>query len=137
MTRANARELAVHLIYSQEFTGDEPEAVIASRLLWGTETAADLAGKGIRTGVCFIVTFFKSFSFVFPIHDDPPEDEWSELREERRMFLPDLPVRPHTPVIKLSFSKKSPFLFRPRRPCCFPGYVYPSGKCPISRGNPL
>lgn len=32
MTRANARELAVHLIYSQEFTGDEPEAVIASRL---------------------------------------------------------------------------------------------------------
>ena len=84
-------------------------AVIASRLLWGTETAADLAGKGIRTGVCFIVTFFKSFSFVFPIHDDPPEDEWSELREERRVFLPDLPVRPHTPVIKLSFSKKSPF----------------------------
>lgn len=32
MTRANARELAVHLIYSQEFTGEAPEAVIASRL---------------------------------------------------------------------------------------------------------
>ena len=32
MTRANARELAVHLIYAREFTGDEPEAVIASRL---------------------------------------------------------------------------------------------------------
>ena len=32
MTRANARELAVHLIYAREFTGEEPEAVIASRL---------------------------------------------------------------------------------------------------------
>ena len=32
MTRANARELAVHLIYAREFTGDEPEMVIASRL---------------------------------------------------------------------------------------------------------
>ena len=32
MTRANARELAVHLIYSQSFTGDEPEKVVATRL---------------------------------------------------------------------------------------------------------
>ena len=32
MTRANARELAVHLIYSQSFTGDEPERVVAARL---------------------------------------------------------------------------------------------------------
>ena len=32
MTRGNARELAVHLIYSQGFTGDEPEALIAARL---------------------------------------------------------------------------------------------------------
>ncbi len=32
MTRANARELAVHLIYSREFTGEEPEAVVAQRL---------------------------------------------------------------------------------------------------------
>ncbi len=32
MTRANARELAVHLIYSQTFTGDEPEQVVAARL---------------------------------------------------------------------------------------------------------
>lgn len=32
MTRANARELAVHLIYAREFTGDEPEMVIAVRL---------------------------------------------------------------------------------------------------------
>ena len=32
MTRANARELAVHLIYSQGFTGDEPEQVVATRL---------------------------------------------------------------------------------------------------------
>jgi N utilization substance protein B len=32
MTRANARELAVHLIYGREFTGDEPEQFIAARL---------------------------------------------------------------------------------------------------------
>ena len=32
MTRANARELAVHLIYSQGFTGEEPDAVIATRV---------------------------------------------------------------------------------------------------------
>lgn len=32
MTRGDARELAVHLIYSQSFTGDEPEQVVAIRL---------------------------------------------------------------------------------------------------------
>ena len=32
MTRGNARELAIHLIYSQSFTGDEPDAVVAARL---------------------------------------------------------------------------------------------------------
>ena len=32
MTRANARELAVHLIYGREFTGEEPETVVATRL---------------------------------------------------------------------------------------------------------
>lgn len=32
MTRANARELAVHLIYARNFTGDEPEKVVADRL---------------------------------------------------------------------------------------------------------
>ena len=32
MTRANARELAVHLIYSQSFTGEEPDEVVSLRL---------------------------------------------------------------------------------------------------------
>ena len=32
MTRANARELAVHLIYGRDFTGEEPEQVVACRL---------------------------------------------------------------------------------------------------------
>ena len=32
MTRGNARELAVHLIYGRDFTGEEPEAVVATRL---------------------------------------------------------------------------------------------------------
>ena len=32
MTRANARELAVHLIYGRDFTGEEPEQVVSVRL---------------------------------------------------------------------------------------------------------
>ena len=32
MTRGNARELAVHLIYGREFTGEEPEEVVSVRL---------------------------------------------------------------------------------------------------------
>ena len=32
MTRSDARELAVHLIYAREFTGEEPEQVVAARL---------------------------------------------------------------------------------------------------------
>ena len=32
MTRANARELAVHLIYSRDFTGEAPESVVEVRL---------------------------------------------------------------------------------------------------------
>ena len=32
MTRANARELAVHLIYSCIFTGEEPDQIITARL---------------------------------------------------------------------------------------------------------
>ena len=32
MTRANARELAVHLIYGRDFTGEEPQTVVNIRL---------------------------------------------------------------------------------------------------------
>ncbi len=32
MTRANARELAIHLIYSREFTGEEPAQIVHNRL---------------------------------------------------------------------------------------------------------
>ena len=32
MTRANARELAVHLIYGRNFTGEDPQAVVSTRL---------------------------------------------------------------------------------------------------------
>ena len=43
MTRGNARELAVHLIYAREFTGDEPEMVVAARL--EKEYYANLSGE--------------------------------------------------------------------------------------------
>ena len=32
MTRANARELAIHLIYGREFTGEEPAQIVQNRL---------------------------------------------------------------------------------------------------------
>ncbi len=32
MTRSNARELAVHLIYGRDFTGEEPEQIVSVRL---------------------------------------------------------------------------------------------------------
>lgn len=32
MTRGNARELALHLIYGREFTGEEPEQIVSTRL---------------------------------------------------------------------------------------------------------
>lgn len=32
MTRSNARELAIHLIYSMGFTGDEPQTLVSTRL---------------------------------------------------------------------------------------------------------
>ena len=32
MTRGNARELALHLIYSWEFTGDDPDQMVKTRL---------------------------------------------------------------------------------------------------------
>ena len=32
MTRANARELAIHLIYGRDFTGEEPNEIISTRL---------------------------------------------------------------------------------------------------------
>ena len=43
MTRANARELAVHLIYSREFTGDEPDKLISARL--NAEYYSQLSGE--------------------------------------------------------------------------------------------
>ena len=43
MTRGNARELAVHLIYAREFTGEEPQQVVATRL--EKEYYENLAGE--------------------------------------------------------------------------------------------
>lgn len=43
MTRADARELAVHLIYGREFTGEEPQQTVAVRLQ--KEYYAQLAGE--------------------------------------------------------------------------------------------
>ncbi len=43
MTRSNARELAVHLIYELDYTGELPGEAIATRL--DKEVYADLAGE--------------------------------------------------------------------------------------------
>ena len=43
MTRGNVRELAIHLIYAREFTGEEPAQLVADRL--NKEYYAQLAGE--------------------------------------------------------------------------------------------
>ena len=43
MTRGNVRELAVHLIYAREFTGEEPAQFVADRL--NKDYYAQLAGE--------------------------------------------------------------------------------------------
>ena len=43
MTRGNVRELAVHLIYAREFTGEEPARLVADRL--NKEYYAQLASE--------------------------------------------------------------------------------------------
>ena len=43
-------------------------AVVAPGILRGANPSADFAGKGIVAGVGLIVTFFKSFTFIFTIH---------------------------------------------------------------------
>ena len=53
MTRVNARELAVHLIYSQGFTGDEPDVVVpgitdADWYIFGTDDYSDFFVAGIK-----------------------------------------------------------------------------------------
>ena len=64
MTRSGARELAVHLIYAQEFTGDEPEMVIATRLekeyydklSEENQLYEERPGRGLRAYIDCVVT---------------------------------------------------------------------------------
>ena len=57
MTRANARELAVHLIFGCDFTGEEPEQVISTRLnkeyykLLSEENQAPFFGIGMKAHI--------------------------------------------------------------------------------------
>ena len=63
MTRGDARELAVHLIYAREFTGETPEELIRIRLdkayyeclSEDNEIYADRPGKGLRTYIDTVV----------------------------------------------------------------------------------
>lgn len=63
MTRGDARELAVHLIYAREFTGETPEELIRLRmdkayyagLSEDNGIYADRPGKGLRTYIDIVV----------------------------------------------------------------------------------
>ena len=63
MTRGDARELAVHLIYAREFTGQAPEDLIRSRLdkayyeglSEDNDIYSDRPGKGLRTYIDTVV----------------------------------------------------------------------------------
>ncbi|MBE6925298.1 MAG: transcription antitermination factor NusB [Ruminococcaceae bacterium] len=64
MTRGDARELAVHLIYAREFTGETPEELIRTRLdhayytglSQDNEIYTDRPGKGLRTYIDTVVS---------------------------------------------------------------------------------
>ena len=64
MTRGDARELAVHLIYAREFTGETPEELIRTRLEKAyyeglsedNEIYTDRPGKGLRTYIDTVVS---------------------------------------------------------------------------------
>ena len=64
MTRGDARELAVHLIYAREFTGETPEDLIRTRLdkvyYAGLSEVngiyADRPGKGLQVYIDTVVT---------------------------------------------------------------------------------
>ena len=43
-------------------------SVAASGVLRRHKTAAEFAGKAVVAGVCFIIPFFKRFTFVFSVH---------------------------------------------------------------------
>ncbi len=63
MTRGDARELAVHLIYAREFTGETPEELIRTRLEKAyyqglsadNEIYSDRPGKGLRSYIDAVV----------------------------------------------------------------------------------
>lgn len=63
MTRGDARELAVHLIYAREFTGEAPEELIRTRLdkayyeglSEDNDIYSDRPGKGLRTYIDTVV----------------------------------------------------------------------------------
>ena len=64
MTRGDARELAVHLIYAREFTGEAPEELIRTRLDKAYYVGlsedngiySDRPGKGLRTYIDTVVS---------------------------------------------------------------------------------
>ena len=61
MTRGNARELAIHLIYGREFTGDTPEEVVRLRL-----------GEG----------YYEQLAAEYEIYTERPNDKQVKYLEE-------------------------------------------------------
>ena len=76
------------------------------------EPFADLTGEAVAARVCFIVTLFKCFPFIFTVHN-------KFLLKMFNVFsggtvsvdLPNLPVSPHSPKINYTFSKNTPLNF--------------------------
>ena len=64
--RRPVARLYIHVQAAQAIGAMVP--VVAACILGYAKSSADLAGKAVTASVRFIVTFFKSFSFIFPIH---------------------------------------------------------------------
>lgn len=87
-------------------------AVFRTRVFGCYKPSADLTGEAVAARVCFIVTLFKCFPFIFTVHD-------KFLLKMFNVFsggtvsvdLPNLPFSPHSPKINYTFSKKYSFEF--------------------------
>ena len=76
-------------------------AVVAAGVLRRAEPAAYLAGESVGAGMGLIVTFFKGSAFILAVHNNSSGRCVSVSSGGMACVdLPDLPVKPHTPVIR-------------------------------------
>ena len=64
MKRGNARELAIHLIYAREFTGDDPAQIISERL---NKAYIDTVVSGVASRIEDLNAIIQKFSIGWDV----------------------------------------------------------------------